>query len=355
LSSVLRSARLLRAALDLEGPVDPTSSDWELWTHVAIHQRVLPLLWRSVAAAAPLDDEQRAEAEAMQLEVAALSVELEQQLLNVADQLDDAEVEFVVLKGCATAHLDYVDPASRQFGDVDLLAAVHSFSRARTVLEESGWKPIYGVPAAHERLAHAIPLQGPAGLEIDLHRFLGHRALGLAMPVEELLVDAAEYEIAGRRFRALSDHDRLIHAAVHAISSRGTYQRLSSVADVLVLGRKNAAQAVAVLDRAETWKMRLLVEEALKRAHAQAMLPLPDAWSDAMRPKTTQRDRLLDYAYLGPRRRPVIEELAYLRRLSAADRLSYFWGHVRPDSTGAELRPRLRYLWSRLRQVGTRA
>ena len=84
--------------------------------------------------------------------------------------------------------------------------------------------------------------------------------------MRETVSSRVPFSIADVQLWALSDLDRLIHASVHMLVSRGEYRRLSSVADVLVLGRKLEERALETLDRAEMWGIRPVVEAAVVNA-----------------------------------------------------------------------------------------
>lgn len=356
MSDDLRRARLLRAAVGLTGPVEPSSSDWNAWSAIATENRVIPLLHRVVCdGSADLTEVEITRSLEMQLDVAALCVRLELALLAVASSLDELGIDYAVLKGCATAHLDYHEPSERQFGDVDLLVAPTSLPAAVEALTAGGWGQPYSLPRSHDQFAHAITLRRRGIIEIDLHQRIAHRAIGLLVPTAELLAASVSYTIAGRRLRALGQDDRLIHASVHAVTSRGPYRRLSSVADVLLLSHHTLQGSHggpgAVLDRAERWGVRPLVELAVEDAHDLAKLGIPDQWAEAMNAPVKKRVWLLAHAYRSDRRRPVVEELAYLQVMPTwRDRVAYLYGHLYiergPGSGG--LWKRVRYLWSRL-------
>lgn len=355
MSDAPRRARLIRASLGLDGPVDPTADDWAQWLDLARTERVLPQLHEiATTTAADITDEQRAQATEIQLDVAATSVRLEHSLLEVADVLDGAGIPHAVLKGIATAHLDHPDPSHRQFGDIDLLVSPEDLVRARALLEPAGWRQAYRLPKHHEEFTHAVTFSAGGLAELDLHQHIAHRALGLLVPTDELLADRVSFEIAGRPLWALSRPDRLIHASIHAAVSRGAYQRLSSASDVLVLSASSVLDAAAVLARAEGWCVRSIVERAVRGAHESAGVPMPEGWAAAMERPARRTDRLVDRAYLSSRRRPVVEELAYLRRLPGwRARARYLTGYFVIDedvSGGARvgLGARARYLWSRL-------
>jgi hypothetical protein len=343
--------------LGADGPIEPTEDDWTLWVELARTERVLPLLHHVVSSSgsdtAPALHE---EADRFQLDVMATLVRFEHDLLGIAEVLSSGEVVFAVLKGVATAHLDYPDPALRQFADVDLLVAPKDLDRACTLLGTLGWIQAYALPRYHERFTHAVTLRSDRKVEVDLHQRLAHRALGELLPTRDLLANAVQFELAGRTLSALSKSDRLIHAAIHTQTSRPPYRRLSSSADVLVLTDQLADEAGLVLARAEAWRVRPLVEAAIRSAYDEASWPVPPPWVAAMSAPMHRRNRLVERAYLSERRRPLTEELAYLGLMHGwRDRAAYVRGFffTDPDYSAQNERSGLvaqtRYLWSRLR------
>lgn len=351
------SASLLRAALGESPLIVPTSADFDAWLDLARKERVLPLLHQMVMAGDhELTDSQLQTVRAAQVDVMGAAVRFEHDLLEVHALLAEQGIDPAVLKGAATAHTDYASPSLRQFGDIDLLVAPDAFPHACAVLASNGWRQAYVLPRHHERFTHAITFRQGNRVEVDLHQRVAHRALGLLMPPDELLEAAVEYELAGHALRALCTAHRLIHAAVHTGASRGTYRRLSSVADVLVIADANAGSARGVLVQADQWRIRSLVRTTIEGAYAAASLPVPDAWRSAVLDPTRHRNTLVDRAYLGPDRRPAAEELAYVQLLPTwRDRARYLRGYFATDPDYAERKRRsgvvaqARYLWTRLR------
>lgn len=352
-----RRARLLRSALGRDGPIEPTETDWMRWVELAGTERVLPLLHNIASTTATdLSDEQRQMAAKLQLDLMATMVRFEHDLLDVAGQLSHGGVQCAVLKGAATAHLDYADPALRQFGDVDLLVSPEDLPRAIELLSVTGWRQTYPLPRYHERFTHAITLSNERRVQIDVHQRIAPRAVGELIPTRDLLAKAVTYEVAGQSLWALSEHDRLIHAALHTQASKGAFRRLSSAADVLLLAESNSQTAEAVLARAETWRVRPLVVQAITSTYSDALLSVPDAWVVAISRRTLHRDRLVEHAYLSEERRPAFEELAYLRVMRGwRNRGLYLRGYFSTDADYAKRNLRSgfvaqsRYLWSRLR------
>jgi len=111
-----------------------------------------------------------------------------------------------------------------------------------------------------------------------------------------------------------------------------------------------------VLDRAEHWRVRSVLELGMFSAHEDARVDLPGEWLKPISRPPRQRDRLVDRAYLGPHRRPAMEEVAYLRVMKTwTDRWRYLTGYLRTSEGYRQQRGRsgpiaqVRYVWSKLR------
>jgi hypothetical protein len=326
------------------------------WTSVAQMERVAPLLYQVVdTVPTDLSDGQRIEIKLRQRDALAHCVWLEHHLLVVASMLAEHGIRAAVLKGAATAHLDYPDPSWREFVDVDLLIDPADRPEATALLQREGWTQGYALPKGHEPYTHAVTLVRDR-MELDLHQRIGHRALGVLVPTSELLDRAVTLDIAGADLLALDEIDRLIHSALHMVSSRGLNRRLSSVADVLLAAERRPHLAGEVLARAERWRVRSLVERGVRDAYDAAQLDLRPEWAEAMLQPIRHRDRLVDRAYLSPVRRPMTEELAYLRLLPDwRDRWRYTRGYFATDPEYARqhgrsgVRAQARYVVSKLR------
>ena len=123
MSSLGHSAGLLRAAVGCYGDGQPIGEeDFRSWFELARSERAIPLLHAMVRLSEhDLTPAQEAAVQAAQVDAMAVAVRLEDELLEVTARLEAADMIVVVVKGAATAHLDYQDPSLRQFGDVDLL------------------------------------------------------------------------------------------------------------------------------------------------------------------------------------------------------------------------------------------
>ncbi len=103
------------------------------------------------------------------------------------------------------------------------------------------------------------------------------------------------------------------------------------------------------LEQAEQWRVRAVVERGVLDAYAAAQLDVPVEWRETIGRPYQRRDLLVDRAYLGDTRRPLVEELAYLRLMTGwRDRWRYLHGYSPPipttrlstDDRACEPRPR---------------
>lgn len=326
----------------------PTQDDWPLWLWDARTDRVLPLLYQLVdATPTDLDDDQRTDIRQHFGSAMCRCVQLEHHLVATAGLLAANGVRCIALKGGATAHLDYPDPSWREFSDIDLLIDPADLAKATGLVEAAGWAQGYALPAGHQRFTHAVTFVQD-GMELDLHQRIAHRALGRLLPTGDLVARAVTFEVAGADLLALDDVDRLIHSTVHAVASGRSGQRLSGLADVLLVAEQRPDLAEAVLERAEERRVRSLVERGVRDAYATAQLDINGDWVAAMARPIRRRDRLVDRAYLDTRRRPVLEEIAHLRLLGGwRDRTRYVAGFFASEQEG--LAERVRYVWSKVR------
>lgn len=315
------------------------------------------MLFHQVCASeTDLGPEQIEELYEAQLAAMSVAARLDQQLREVAELLQSLGANFAVLKGSATANIDYPDPSWRQYGDIDVIVSERDRQEVAEALSHSGWRQGYPLPRGHERYAHAVTFTKGRRWELDLHQRVAHRAVGLRVPVSDLLRDRVKFEIAGTELWALSPTHRLLHAALHAQLSRDESRRLSSIADVLLLATRLSPLAAEVAEVAEGWRVRSIVERSILAAHEFAAIAVPACWLSAFDQPAGSRDRLIDAAYRGQRRHPVLEEWAHLRLMpSWTDRTAYLRGLILPGAKFARESGRhgrgaqARHLLSRLR------
>lgn len=170
---------------------------------------------------------------------------VERLLVEAARILDDAAIEFRVLKGVAVAHLDYPDPSYREFGDADILVRSCHYARALEVLEEGdhlfGRLELGSNPFATK----AATLITPQRLMLDVHCRLALGGLGASEPA--VLFEASQViEVAGHILRAPPRSARLVHASLHHFTSvpvrRGTHRDFHEIRNIDVHDLRRVAR-----------------------------------------------------------------------------------------------------------------
>lgn len=211
---------------------------------------------------------------------------------RVVPQLAAAGVVDVrVLKGCATAILEYSPHRHRYSSDVDLLIRPSDWDTALSVLPAAGI-PIVRSNNFQRRYGKATTLRDESGVEIDLHTMLTHGYFGLVIPIDELMGNTESFEIGGIEMQALDRPSRLIHAANHVAASE--YIGMHSARDVLQIALGDGESWRLAIDRSERWKVDGLFAAGVVKAWGMFEVgshPLLD-WASRHRASARQRTAL---------------------------------------------------------------
>jgi hypothetical protein len=276
----------------------------------------------TTAATFPVTPEQQHDVDALHLRWCGNVLRLEQHLLSVADALDAATIEFVVLKGTAVAHLDYPDPAARLFADVDLLFRSEKFDPALAVLSELGYvRPVPEPrPGFDRRFGKGATLIGQDQQSVDAHRNLVFATFGFSIDLEELFRSTVPFDLGDRSLRALGPETRLLHACYHAAlgDPRPRYSSLRDVAQLLS-GRKYDSDRLLAL--ADAWEAHAVLQRAFRLCAevlgVQVEGPVVETASSHV---PSRRERRAIGSYVGTNRhwsRKVIASLPYLSGVRA--------------------------------------
>ena len=277
--------------------------DVDRFVGTVMHQRVSGLVLEAVdsGALAGWPDDVRPRLVDAHLAALRSSLAAEAASVGVSDLFNSAGIRHAVLKGCATAHLDYPDPAMRVTGDVDVLIARDDCGHAIATLESAGHQRM--APAFRtgweRRYGKDIALIGDERVEIDLHLALVAGYFGIVMPTAPLLERLVTYEVAGRQMPALDAPGRLVHAAIHTAST--TPIRLGSAADVVQIagsGNVDAAEFAAV---AMALRCEAIVARGISRAwDAFGIEPTElSEWARASRPDSREASALAAFDGVG--------------------------------------------------------
>ena len=287
-------------------PTEPLGpATWSSLLRSVRDQRLIGYLASAVEAGdMVVSPEQRDEVFAQHLESCVRAVRLDRTLLALAEQLHAAGIDLVVLKGTASAHLLYPDPAMRVFADNDLLFRTDQFESALRVLQDVG----YVRPAAPPRpdfdrlFAKGVTLKGLAGDEVDTHRNLVFGTFGFRIDLDELFDSSVTFELGGRRLRALGPETRFLHACYHAALGDPD-PRYSSIRDIAQMLAYSPLDIRRVLELARRWESQAVLARALHLCRDQLGFEITGALAaavDAYEP--TRRERRAIASYVGVNR-----------------------------------------------------
>lgn len=324
-------------------PPSPLRSDeWESLLSVVSVQRLTGYLDAAVAdGALPATDQQREEVRHRHLAACATVLRLERLLLQIADHLETAGIEFLVLKGSASAHLVHADPAVRMFGDNDLLFRADDFSRAMAVLSTIGYRRTTPPPTTTfaRRFSKGATLRGPTGDELDAHRNLVFGTFGFRIDLEELFTSSVTFTVARRCLRALGPETRLLHACYHAALGDPT-PRLSSVREVaqmLASGDHDPGRTIAL---ARAWESEAVIARAIALCHDHLGVQVEGPIVAAFRGyEPTRRERRAIASYVGVDRSFAAKAIASMPYLdSLRDRMVFVRATLAPSPEFLESR-----------------
>lgn len=248
-------------------------------------------------------------------------VVLEALVVRTSQLLTESGVDHRLTKGAAVAHLDYDDPSTRPFGDVDMVVHPDHWQRAITLLTEADYRrPAVPLPGGYDdRYGKGATLTSPDRLELDLHRRFAIGRFGVTSHLADVFEQTELLELGGVAVPVLAAPDRLLHACHHAVL--GGRPRLRAFRDIaqLLLGtgadwestfvRAESWRADVVVARAivETWRRLGLVSEHPALEHARSIkVSRRDAWAirQFAEPTSFRRQALTTIIGLPPRRIP---------------------------------------------------
>jgi hypothetical protein len=251
----------------------------------------------------PATPEQRHQARAGHAAAMHRCLQLEADLIWIADLFDRCGVRYRVLKGSAFAHLDYPDPALRAFIDIDLLTPGEHYEAAVDALTSVGYERTFRElrPGFDRRFGKGASFTGPVGHEVDLHRTFVSGPYGLTVDLDDVWRSSDRFEIAGRSFETLDPDQRFLHACYHAAIGK-IGGRLGPLRDLAGMLQRpgNGVRIDRALGLSARWKSTAVVARAVNMAwEAFALTETPlSRWARDFSP--SDRDRQALRTYLDP-------------------------------------------------------
>ena len=180
------------------------------------------------------------------------------QCLTTLDQLHQADIEAIPLKGLAYNLMGLFkdEPGQRLTVDLDVLVRPEQAEKAQNVLISAGYEPApehdtdarqyHNLP----RLKPAMELQLPGSIEV--HFRVGGDDVDALLPVSRVFENAQTINVSGQSVLVLSLVDLLDHAVMHSAISHGHARRrtlrLRDVIDIHRLWTAAVAQGGSVSD-----------------------------------------------------------------------------------------------------------
>jgi hypothetical protein len=319
-------------------PSEPLpDATWNILRSRARHQRLGGLLLAAIDAnAMPATDEQRdqvADDHAAQMCAALL---LEDLLLSVVTELDQAQVPYRAMKGCAVAHLDYASPDLRIFGDLDVLVPSACFDAAIQILTKQGYARPFSPPRAgwDRRFAKGALFRTRDGREVDLHRTFCTGPFSVWTRLDDIWSEAADTYIVGRTLvAALPRELRLLNAAYAAILGDKS-PPLPTLRDLAALALHPRLDTARLLELAARWRGETVLAAAVSVAWDRlrvADVTALSTWAERYRPSVADQRALA--LYHADDVTETTRALATMRAMSSlGDRMAYLWGLARADA-----------------------
>jgi Uncharacterised nucleotidyltransferase len=364
LHPITRAAAIhgLDIAAPPSGAREPDADEWDhIKLEVGAHGLVGLLAAAYEDGAVKLTDPQADDVADFQVTAATVAVEIESAVLEMLELIESHDVPVRMLKGVASAHLDYPDPSWRTFNDADLLVRGSDIDRLVAVLASAGHERELPERRAgfDRRFGKDITVYGPNQVQLDLHRTFAVGVYGLRQRVDDLWLDSTPFVLGGRTVHALVAEDRLLHACFAAVFG-GRHPRVALLRDIAQLLARYDLDADLVMRRSHRWRCVPVVTAAVHAAfEALGALPASPVVDWATAQPTRRRDRALLRAY------PIFggsHPLASLSGIVAAgglrDTLAYLGGLFRPDAeyrrarATAGRRPEWRLLVEGMRRTG---
>ena len=223
-------------------------------------------------------DEQRDDLNEIHIRALRHCLVIENALLDTADLLKPIDARPVLLKGVASAHLDYPDPAQRTFDDIDVLIPSGRIEAVVAALQPSGLTR--DLPPRRRdwdrRFAKDITFASPHGGELDLHRTLVAGAFGFWISLDELHERSVSFVLGNRTLAALCSEHRALHAA-YALNIGETVSRLSHACD-LAMALRGDVDPDLLSETARRWRAGSVLAAALTMTRSwlgDASVPAP--------------------------------------------------------------------------------
>ncbi len=284
---------VLRFGLHDSPPAVPVENgSWvELLAWAKAHNLV-GQLWHAAPTVAQLSAAQQVALDDAYEHVALPALAIEASALELHRLLGDAGIEWRALKGFATSHLLYADPAQRSSRDIDVLVRPDDLQRALDALA-----PVTAAPAevqagpVRSAMLKERQITDVRGVSIDVHQAIEGCLVNSRLPTEPLFAEPQVFTVRKVQLKACSAGAMFVHSVLHSTSGAA---QLSTLPDLGRLARlvdpDDDVVAALLAGRSQrdlfVWSLEL----------AATRIPIPDGWRGFVAEHQPSRSRwwLLD-------------------------------------------------------------
>lgn len=294
---------LLRAALL---PAPEGVAAWQAWKEqndlVGSHHdigsfRLLPLVYKNLVAAG-VDDPLLPRLKGIYRFSWCANQRLFHDAAGAVQQLQDAGIRTLVLKGAALSALHYQNRGLRPMSDVDVLVPVSQVTQAIERLRRFGWRTSHLVEEDFS-YRHAAQLVNEDGRELDLHWHAFYECLQ-ADADDDLWRRAVPLTLQDVRTLALDPGDALLHTVVHGMRW-DEVPTIRWIPDAMAI-LKSAGDRVdwsRVLEQAGRRRLLLRFGRGLGYLHERFDAAVPDEVLTRLRAHRPAYMERMEYRYLG--------------------------------------------------------
>lgn len=280
--------------------------EWEALVKEVRAHRIAGLFMQAVyEGSLPVDEQQRGQASSLFMQARAYTMTLQSHLLRVAELLEQAGVDYRVLKGASLAALAYPDQSLRTYGDVDLLVRPAEFEYAVEFLERVGYRRAQGwhrVGRAHDK---SVVLVAGDSCAIDLHYALARGPYKWLVASSDLFAEPQTFELGPRWLPALSPHAQFLHVCLHALLG-DLRPRLLSIRDVVQCAVDTDLDWAVARQLCVKWQVTGVVSAAMRAAQDLLGVSFNDPARSLASHQPTTRERRLMQPYEAQRKSYVV-------------------------------------------------
>ncbi len=239
--------------------------NWDALVKLAIHHKLLPLLYKNLSSVCPANVPARILADLRNFFTSNSIQNLSKlrALLQIVKLFEKNGIDVLTVKGPLFTHQYYGDISLRCFCDIDILVRLEDFDRATKLICSLGYNFFpYKIPEKYflkfAKLNYHGNFANNDGVHVELHWELSRHYRGLLFSYENISPFIEETEIFGNRIRTLNREMLLLYLALHGqLHYWQRYDYLCCVAE-LMKGKSNINWNV-LKDISEEFKLRKIV------------------------------------------------------------------------------------------------